>query len=126
MANKSKKKILIIDDSNTNVILLEAILKNKGYSVEKALSVNEANQIIKKTIPDLILLDLLMPNISGYKFLEELKQNNRTKNIPVIIVSALSDNDSKLRVKKLGIVDYLEKPIDLKSLHAVVEKSFVH
>ena len=122
MAEKNKK-ILIVDDSNTNVILLEAILKNKGYNVEKALSVSEANQLIRKEIPDLILLDLHMPHISGYQFLESIKRNDHTKNIPVIIVSAITENESKEKVKRLGIVDYLEKPINLTALTDIVEKS---
>ena len=125
MAEKNKK-ILIVDDSNTNVILLEAILKNKGYNVEKALSVSEANQLIRKEIPDLILLDLRMPHISGYKFLENIKRNDRTKNIPVIIVSAITENESKQKVQRLGIVDYLEKPIDLKAMMEIVEKSLIN
>lgn len=125
MAEKNKK-ILIVDDSNTNVILLEAILKNKGYNVEKALSVSEANQLIRKEMPDLILLDLRMPHISGYKFLESIKRNDRTKNIPVIIVSAITENESKERVQRFGIVDYLEKPIDLKAMIEIVEKSLLN
>lgn len=125
MAEKNKK-ILIVDDSNTNVILLEAILKNKGYNVEKALSASEANQLIRKEMPDLILLDLRMPHISGYKFLESIKRNDRTKNIPVIIVSAITENESKERVQRLGIVDYLEKPIDLKAMIEIVEKSLLN
>ncbi len=124
MAAKNKN-ILIIDDSNTNLILLEAIFKNKGYNVEKALSVSEANQIINKVIPDLILLDLLMPQTSGYKFLEDIRRNERTSNIPVIIVSALTDTVSKQKVQKLGIVDYIEKPVDLQAVIELVDKSFI-
>lgn len=122
MAEKNKN-ILIIDDSNTNVILLEAILKNKGYNVEKALSVREANRIILKAIPDLILLDLRMPHISGYKFLEDIRNSERTKNIPVIIVSAIAESESQQKIQRFGIVDYIEKPINLTALTEIVEKS---
>lgn len=115
MVSKAKK-ILIIDDSNTNVILLEAILGNHGYDISKSLSVKEALPIIETNPPDLILLDLLMPKISGYDFLEKIKNNKRTRNIPVIVVSAVTEYDSKVRTRKFGIVDYIEKPVNIKDL----------
>ena len=85
------KKILIIDDSNTNVVLLEAILINKGYTIETALNVEEAFKMLDREQPSLILLDLLMPQISGYEFLEQIKGDDKTRDIPVIIVSAVTD-----------------------------------
>ena len=68
-------KILVVDDSTTNVVLLEAILDEKGYKIETALNAKEAYSIIEKDTPDLILLDLLMPKISGFDFLEEIRKN---------------------------------------------------
>jgi PleD family two-component response regulator len=117
------KKILIIDDSNTNIVLLEAILGNHGYEIKKCLSVKEALPIIETSLPDLILLDLLMPKVSGYEFLENLRKNKRTKNIPVIIISAVTENESKTRTKKFGIVDYIEKPVNIKELVERVGKT---
>lgn len=117
------KRILIIDDSNTNVILLEAILGNHGYEISKSLSVKEAVPIIETALPDLILLDLLMPKVSGYEFLEKIRNNRRTKNIKVMVISALTEKESKDRTKKLGIVDYIEKPVNIKELVAKVNKT---
>ena len=118
------KKILIIDDSNTNIILLEAILGNHGYEISKSLNVKEALPIIETTLPDLILLDLLMPKVSGYEFLENLRKNKRTRNIPVIVISAVTENESKARTRKFGIVDYIEKPVNIKDLVEKVNKTF--
>jgi DNA-binding response OmpR family regulator len=121
MTNK-KENILVIDDSNTNVVLVEAILNSKGYQITTAMSVKEALPIIDNQTPKLILLDLLMPQISGYQFLEDLKKNDNTKDIPVIIVSAVTDKESRIKTKKLGAVDYIEKPIDITALLNKVEE----
>jgi len=117
------KKILIVDDSNTNITLLEAILGNHGYEIIKSLSVKEAIPILETTLPDLILLDLLMPKVSGYEFLENIRKSRRTKNIPVMVISAVIEEESKARTKKLGIVDYLEKPVNIKELVEKVNKT---
>jgi len=74
MDEKKEFKILVVDDSTTNVVLLEAILDEKGYQIETALNAKEAYSIIEKETPDLILLDLLMPKISGFDFLEEIRK----------------------------------------------------
>ncbi|MCG8697384.1 MAG: response regulator, partial [Bacteroidales bacterium] len=87
MAENKDFKILVVDDSTTNVVLLEAILDEKGYHIETALNAKEARAIIDRDTPDLILLDLLMPKISGFEFLEELRKDDKTKNTPVIVVS---------------------------------------
>lgn len=122
MKSKSKK-ILIIDDSNTNVILLEAILGNHGYEILKSLSVREAIPLIERTPPDLILLDLLMPKVSGYEFLSDIRKNRHTKNIPVIIITAVTEKESKTKTQKLGIIDYIEKPVNIKLLVEKVNKA---
>ena len=114
-------KILVVDDSTTNVVLLEAILDEKGYKIETALNAKEAYSIIEKDTPDLILLDLLMPKISGFDFLEEIRKNQKTKNTPVIVVSALTDEDNVERILKLGAIDFVKKPIDLQYLVERVE-----
>lgn len=117
------KKILIVDDSNTNVVLLEAILVSRGYAIHTALNVDEAYNLIKKERPELILLDLLMPKVSGYQFLDQLKKNQATRDIPVIIVSAVTDALNIQKTFDLGAVDYIEKPVDIKALVAKVEKT---
>ena len=117
--NTGKKKILVIDDSNTNVVLLEAILKNHGYMILTAMSVREAYEILDNEHPVLILLDLLMPNISGYQFLQEIKKHDATREIPVIVVSAITDKLYRKKIEELGAAGFIEKPIDI---HELVEK----
>ena len=116
-----KRPILIIDDSNTNVVLLEAILGTKGYTTRTALSVKEAMPIIDNDRPGMILLDLLMPEISGYDFLKSMKADENYKDIPIVVVSALTDDVNIEQTKELGAIDFLKKPIDIQSLTEIVE-----
>ncbi len=114
-------KILVVDDSTTNVVLLEAILDERGYIIETALNAKEAFALIAKETPDLILLDLLMPKISGFDFLEKIRNDEKTKNTPVIVVSALTDDENVNKIMKMGAVDFVKKPIDLQYLVDRVE-----
>lgn len=116
-----KKTILIIDDSNTNVVLLEAILSTKGFETYTALSVKEAKPLIQKNKPDLILLDLLMPEVSGFDFLEEVHENPELQNIPVVVVSALTDDVNIEKTMKLGAVEFIKKPVNINTLVNTVE-----
>lgn len=121
MEDNREYKILVVDDSTTNVVLLEAILDEKGYQIETALNAKEAYAIIERESPDLILLDLLMPKISGFDFLEEIRKNDKTKNTPVIVVSALTDEENVEKIMKMGAIDFVKKPIDLQYLVDKVE-----
>jgi DNA-binding response OmpR family regulator len=113
--------ILVVDDSTTNIVLLEAILDEKGYKIYTALNAKEAYSIITKHHPDLILLDLLMPKISGFDFLKEIKRKKDTRNTPVIIVSALTDDENIDKIMNMGAIDFVKKPIDLQYLVNKVE-----
>lgn len=121
MEDHRDHKILVVDDSTTNVVLLEAILDEKGYQIETALNAKEAYVIIENESPDLILLDLLMPKISGFDFLQEIRKNEKTKNTPVIVVSALTDEENVEKIMKMGAIDFVKKPIDLQYLVERVE-----
>ncbi len=121
IVNSEQPLILVVDDSTTNVVLLEAILDEKGYRIETALNAKEAYAIIDKQSPDLILLDLLMPKISGFDFLAQIRSNETTKNTPVIIVSALTDEENISRIMEMGAIDFIKKPIDLQYLVEKVE-----
>jgi len=111
-----QSNILVVDDSNTNIVLLEAILGDRGYKIDSAVNVTEALHCIEKNIPDLILLDLLMPKISGFEFLEQLREDERTKDTPVIVISALSDEENINRTLRLGALDFIIKPVDIQYL----------
>ncbi len=116
------KNILIIDDSNTNVVLLEAILETKGFKTQTALSVKNALPIINKNKTALILLDLLMPDVSGFDFLEEVKNNPKLNQIPIVVISALTDEKSIQKTIDLGAIKFVKKPIDITSLVKTVEE----
>jgi len=120
-------RILVIDDSTTNIVLLEAILTEKGYQIETALNAREAFMRIEKQIPDLILLDLLMPKVSGFDFLEQLRKDEKTRKTPVIVISAIStDEESTRKINDLGTVDFLRKPIDIQYLVKRVDEILSH
>ncbi len=121
MKKKINSRILVVDDSSTNIVLLEAILNGQGYQIETAQSVKEAYTIIKKEPVNLILLDLLMPRVSGYDFLKEIKNNDATKDIPVIIVSAVADPENRKKSMEMGALDFINKPIDIQDFIAKVD-----
>ena len=118
---KNSQKILVIDDSNTNIVLLEAILETRGYKIMTALSVKEAIPMIEKELPDLILLDLLMPEVNGFDFLEKIKNEEKFQGIPVIIVSALTDDENINRTMEMGAVEFIKKPVNIERLVSRVE-----
>lgn len=106
-------RILIVDDNKANLLVLNAILKPKGYHVDKAISGDEALKLCLKNDYDLFILDVQMPNMNGFELAENLKSINRTKEIPIIFLTAISKND-KFSIKgyKIGAIDYLTKPIN--------------
>jgi putative two-component system response regulator len=112
---ENKKKILIIDDSNTALLLMEYALKEAGYLTFGASTVKEATKLIEKHSPDLILLDLSIPEISGYDFLKR-KRELHIDHIPIIIVSAYDSVESIDLTRNLGAVDFIAKPIRLDAM----------
>jgi CheY-like chemotaxis protein len=113
MRNPSLTSILIVDDSATNLVLLEAILQEEGYKTSTAFNAKEAFSIVEKNRPDLILLDLLMPQVSGFNILEKLKSDNATSKIPIIVVSAVNTKENIDTCRNLGALDFIAKPIDI-------------
>ena len=112
----SGRHILIIDDSNTNVVLLESLLVRNGYTVASALNAREGFETIKDRVPDLIYLDLIMPEVSGLEFLQIIRDNESWKNIPVVIISAISDSETIQKTKELGVTEYITKPLNISSI----------
>lgn len=108
----SNNSILIVDDEPTVRQLLQAVLLNSGYEVMLAENGRMAFEILKSERPDLILLDIMMPEISGYDVIDEIKKNEELKNIPIMLVTALDDRDNRIKGLELGAVDYISKPFD--------------
>ena len=102
--------ILIVDDTPDNLRLLTCILVGQGYIVRKALNGKTALQAIHRHPPDLILLDIAMPDMDGYEVCQQLKTSEVTANIPIIFISALDHIGSKVRAFEVGGQDYITKP----------------
>ena len=112
MPEEKKPKILIVDDEPKNIKLITAILKNYGYAFETAENGLEALEKAEKCSPDLILLDVMMPEMDGYEACKRLKSDPLTQHIPVVMVTSLADRDSRIRGLESGANDFLTKPVD--------------
>ncbi len=109
---QKKQRILLVDDNATNVELLHAQLKPFGYEIEKAYDGEEALKKIEASPPDLILLDLMMPRLSGYEVCQKVKTDPKTQLIPVIVITALKELDDKIKAIEMGADDFLMKPFN--------------
>jgi DNA-binding response OmpR family regulator len=113
--------ILIIDDSWTTLVLLEHYLKDHGYSISVADSVEIAMKYLENNSPSLILLDLQMPKISGFDFLVKYKKDEILSKIPVLIISANDELGTVDKVKEMGAVDFVPKPFELHDLLSKIQ-----
>jgi len=107
---KEKDKILVVDDSYINLSLLESYLEGEDYTVITESSGKRALEIAEKESVDIILLDVMMPDIDGFEVCRQLKLSEKVKDVPVIFLTARSDSDSLVEGFNLGAVDYLKKP----------------
>jgi len=110
------EKILIVDDEESNLMLLTQWLMPLGYNLDLALNGEEAVQKTRAGRPDLVILDIMMPVMNGYEVCTLIKEDPETKNIPVIMVTALHDRESKLKGLSVAANDFLSKPIDQAEL----------
>lgn len=117
---KKKSKILLIDDQRMNRIILKKFLLLENYNVEEAESGKEGMEILKKKKIDLILLDIMMPEMNGYEMMREIKENEKLKDIPVIFLTALNATEDKVKGFREGAVDYIQKPFNREELIARV------
>src|SRR5919199_2381771 len=113
--------ILVVDDTPENLQLLVGMLKEKGYKVRPVPSGELALSGAKIFPPDLILLDIMMPEMDGYEVCSQLKANERTKNIPVIFISAINEVLDKVKAFEVGGVDYITKPFQVEEVLARVK-----
>ncbi|MGB3492311.1 MAG: response regulator [Elainellaceae cyanobacterium] len=117
---KNFSKILIVDDSIDNLRFLANILTEQGYQVRKVLNGHMALTAAKTSPPDLVILDINMPQLSGYEVCQALKADPATAAIPVIFVSALDDVLDRVRAYTVGGVDYISKPFQFEEVIARV------
>lgn len=112
----TKEDILIVDDTAENLRLLSTILIRQGYNVRKAINGQMALKAVQTVVPDLILLDIMMPEMDGYEVCQHLKANQQTAEIPVIFLSALSEVFDKVKAFEVGGVDYITKPFQFEEV----------
>ncbi len=113
LSTKHKPKILVVDDQPINIKLLQRKLERQGMDVAVAYSGRECLDIVGETKPELILLDIMMPEIDGIETCQQLKANPETESIPIIFITAKASKEGKLEGLDAGAVDYITKPIDL-------------
>ncbi|MGO9480532.1 MAG: response regulator [Candidatus Kryptoniota bacterium] len=122
------KLVLIADDNADNISLMRAILKRSALELEFA-DVQTGSEVLvfaAKRLPDIVLLDMKMPNMNGYETAAALRSNDRTKHIPIIAVTAQAMVGDKERALEAGCCEYITKPIDRTALVEAVTKYLAH
>jgi DNA-binding response OmpR family regulator len=117
----TRKKILVVDDESINLEFFELMLSKLGFVVEKAIDGIEALEKVKKFFPDLVLLDNIMPKMSGWELTKILKGDVRYREIPIIMLSALDDVKDKVEGFELGVDDYITKPFNFSEVLARIK-----
>jgi len=113
-----QKKILIVDDDQVNLEFFQLMLSKLGFTVEQAKDGIDALGKLKKFFPDLILLDNIMPRMSGWEFTRNIKSDPKYQNIPIIMFSALDDIKDKVAGFEMGVDDYITKPFNFSEVLA--------
>lgn len=108
--------ILAVDDNRMNRLKLVRMLEKEGYGVSQAEGGRKALTMLRSNVFDLVLLDILMPDVDGFQVLREMKQDAALREIPVIVVTAVEEMNSVNECLELGAVDYVAKPVDAKLL----------
>ncbi len=121
----NKYTILIVDDNIDTVELLRKRLKAEGYNTKEAYDGEEALQRVYESPPDIIILDVMMPKLDGYEVCKRLKSDEKTKFIPIIMLTAKSDVESKVKGLDIGADDYVPKPFDYRELSARIRSLLI-
>ncbi|MBU2515581.1 response regulator [bacterium] len=121
MTEKTNPQILVVDDNTQNLQFLGNLLSKSNYELAIAQNGELALEFLEKEIPDLILLDVMMPGIDGYEVCRRLKKNHKTRDIPVIFLTAKSEVEDLVKGFEVGAVDYVTKPFNSLELLARVK-----
>lgn len=122
MNAEKKKKILIVEDNDLNLKLFNDLLEATGYEPIETKNGQEAVSLAEKERPDLIIMDIQLPNISGIDLIKEIKSNKELKNIPIIAVTAFAMQDDEEKILEAGCEGYLAKPISISSFLETIKK----
>ena len=115
------REILVVDDDPSNRKLLDTLLRHEGYAVTSAASGAAALAAVAIRPPDLILLDLMMPDMDGFDVVRRLRASPETSSVPVVMVTALNDDASRLRLAAAGVDRLIVKPVDRWELKKCIE-----
>ncbi|MBK6266554.1 response regulator [Marivirga sp. S37H4] len=118
------KKILIVDDEPNILLSLEFLMKKEGYEVFIARNGREAIEIVKKELPDALILDIMMPEVDGFEVCEFIKKNNKTAHIKVVFLTAKAKDSDIQKGLSVGADLYLKKPFSTKELVKKVNEIF--
>lgn len=116
------KKILIVDDDPRNIFALKLTLKSRGYQIESCTMAQEAIQILKEQAIDIVLMDMMMPEMDGYEAIRMMRNTSSMSEIPVIAVTAQAMPEDRQKCIDAGAQDYVSKPIDVDQLMTAIEK----
>jgi CheY-like chemotaxis protein len=120
MSPSQAKRILVVDDIEDNLFLLQAILADEGYEVDIAKNGKSALAQIEASIPDLVLMDAMMPGMDGYEATRRIRQNKKLPFIPILLITAY-ENANVPQGLELGANDFIRKPIDFDELMARIK-----
>jgi putative two-component system response regulator len=118
---ENKKRILVVDDEDRNLRLMEALLLPLGHEVILACDGREALKKVKSFPPDMILLDIMMPEMDGFETARRLKGDKETQIIPIVMVTSLNEVEDRVKALEAGADDFLNKPVEKTELIARVD-----
>ena len=119
---REKKKILIVDDNYDVIATYKVVLDRMGYGVEIARDGNECLDKIEQEKPDMVLLDVLLPGLSGSEVCRRIKETVHTKDVPVVAITASLAAATREKMSQVGADEFLLKPIDVSDLNRVIKK----
>ena len=117
-----KSKILVVDDEEDVCIFLKKRLERNNFKVSTVATGKECLEAVGEFNPDIILLDIVMPYMDGYEVIKKLKQNSKTKNIPILMHSVRKETNSIFKSMELGSIDYVIKPVSFDVLLKVIKR----
>lgn len=122
----SGARVLVVDDNPTNLKLVSDLLEFEGYQILKASDAEEAQEVLKHSLPDLILMDIALPGMDGLTLTRKLKADNRSRHVLIVALTAYAMKGDDAKAREAGCDGYITKPIDTRKLPAQVAELLKH